>query len=173
MRAHPGVALFAEPGELLAEPVAAEADAEREPAAAEAVERRGLAGELGGAAAGDRADHRPEAHLRGGGGDRGQGDPGVGRRGHRFAPAEVVPAEDAVPARFFGLSGETGDEPRVGRGVEEREPERVPGSHARHATQAGAVTTSGGDSRTGKRKSRCLRRPGDTRGAEKRGSRRS
>ena len=118
------VELLAGLGQLVAEAVAAEADAEDEPAAAEPVQRRGLPGDLGRPAAGEGRDHGAEPHPFGGGGDRRQRDPRVGHLPDRRPPAQVVPDEDPVPAGLLRLGGQTGDHGRVGELVEERQPQR-------------------------------------------------
>ena len=98
-----GVALLAEAlGPELGRVGRAQPRAQDQAAAAEAVQRHGLARQLVRAAPGQRGDHRPDGHALGGHGHGGQRDPGIGHRAHRLAVLHVVPDEEAVPARLLG-----------------------------------------------------------------------
>jgi hypothetical protein len=72
-------------------PVAAEADAERQAAAAQPIQGRGLPGDLDRSAPGERSDHRTEP-------DRRERDPGIGDLENRLPPADVIPEEDSLRA---------------------------------------------------------------------------
>jgi hypothetical protein len=124
LASQPIIKLLAGLGQLAAEAVAAETDTEGEAATAEPVQGRGFPGDLGWPAAGEGRDHGTEPQVFGGGGDRGQRDPRVGHLPDRGPPAQVVPHEDPVPAGLLGLGGQTRDHRRVGKTVEDRQPER-------------------------------------------------
>jgi hypothetical protein len=70
LASQPVIELLAGLGQLAAEAVTAEADAEGEAAIAEPVQCRGLLGDLGRPAAGEGRDHGAEPQVFGGGGDR-------------------------------------------------------------------------------------------------------
>ena len=97
----------------LAVAVDAEAEAQRDAAVREPVERRGLLRDDLGSAARDRCDHRSDAHPLGREGDRGGGHPRIGERRAGDVP-EVVPDEDRVPTRGFSVRGERRDERGLG-----------------------------------------------------------
>ena len=103
---------------LAAELIAAQTDAERQPAAAEPVQRRGLPGDLDRPAPGQRCDHRAEPDPLGGGCHRRERDLWIGHRDHGRPPAHVVPDEHAVPAGVLGLGRQVRDERGVGQLVE-------------------------------------------------------
>ena len=127
-RALARVARVAERREL-AVAVAADADAEHEPAAAQAVERHRLARELRDPAPRRRGDERADAHALGRAGDRGHRDPRV-RELAGVLVDEVVPDEEAVPAPRLGGLGEPREPARVGELPEGGNEDRAPGSHA-------------------------------------------
>ena len=111
-----------------AEPVAAEADAERQPAIAEPIEGRGLARHLDRPAPCEWGDHRAEPDALGRAGDSGQRDLCVGHVDNGLVPTYVVPHEHPVPAGLLGLRGQPRNERGIGKLVEERDVER--GAHA-------------------------------------------
>jgi hypothetical protein len=135
LASQPVIELLAGLGQLAAEAVAAETHAEGEAATAEPVQGRGLPGDLGRPAAGKGRDHGAEPQVVGGVGDRRQRDPRVGHLPDRRPPAQVVPHKDPVPADLLGLGGQTRDHHRVGKRVEDRQPER-----RTHARTAGVLT---------------------------------
>ena len=111
-RAPPVVDLLARHRVLASELVAAEADPERQPAAAEPVERRRLPGDLDRSPPCERRHHRPEPHARGRGGDRRQRDPRVGdlddrlpQRTWSHTKTPSQPASSASPARRATSAG--------------------------------------------------------------------
>jgi hypothetical protein len=111
------------------------ADAEGEPAAAEPVEGGGLPGDDHGTTAGERRHESAEPDRRRRAGRRGERDPRVddGDR-TRSEGEEVVPEEEAVPARPFGGHRPVGDHSGVHTVTEagEGEPEsHVPTMPAR------------------------------------------
>jgi hypothetical protein len=97
LASQPVIELLAGFGQLAAEAVAAEADAEGEAATAEPVQRRGFPGDLGRPAAGQGRDHGAEPQMFGGGGDRRQRDPRVAHLPDRRPPEQVVPHKDPCP----------------------------------------------------------------------------
>ncbi len=116
------IALLAELGRVeLARALAAEAHAEHETPAAQAVERHGLARELMRPPASQRRDHRPEHQALGGHRHRGQRDPRISDPLDRRAVLEVVPDEEAVPAPRLGPGGQLGHHARLGELLEGRE----------------------------------------------------
>ena len=106
-----------------AKPVTADADAEGEAPPAEQVQGHALAGDLGGATAGQGHHHGAKAHLLGVSGDGGQRDPWITHLAHRRPPSEVAPHEHAVPAGLLRLGRHADDRPRVGELVEQRQPQ--------------------------------------------------
>jgi len=102
-RSSPVVELLASHRVLVSEAVASEADAERQPAAAEPVEGRGFPGNLDRTAAGKRGDHWAEPDAVGRGGDRGQRDPRVGHVHDWLGPPKLVPDEESVPSGLLRL----------------------------------------------------------------------
>ena len=107
----------------LAELVAAQADAEREPTAAEPVERRCFPGDLDRPTSCERGDQRAEPDSLGGAGHRCQRDPRVGHVDHWLHVAQVVPDEDSVPARLLRLGGQLRGDRRVGQRIEQGQEE--------------------------------------------------
>ena len=87
-------------------PVTPESHAQNEAAAAELVQRRGLARELVDPPTGERCDQGPEPQRGGGARDRAQGDPRIGNRTHRRPLVDVIPQEDPVPATLLRARGE-------------------------------------------------------------------
>jgi hypothetical protein len=118
------VGLLPEGGELAAEAVAAQPDAEHEPPAGEPVQGDGLAGHLRRPAPGQRRDHRAEHDRAGGGGHRREDDPRIRHLADGRVPVDVVPHEDAVPAGLLRLRRDPGGHERIGELVEQRQPER-------------------------------------------------
>jgi hypothetical protein len=107
--------------------VAAQADAEDEPPAAEVVECHRLAGELVRAAAADGGDHRPDADALGDHGDRAERDPRIGDRQLGRRVPDVVPQEEAVEAALLGAGGELGEQ-AAARRAPRTVRRRLPGS---------------------------------------------
>jgi hypothetical protein len=103
---------------LAREPVAAQADAKRQSAAAEPVERRCFPGDLDRPTSREWGDHRAEPDSLGGGGHRCQRDPRVGHVDHGLLVAQVVPDEHSVPARLLRLGRQARDDRRVGQLIE-------------------------------------------------------
>jgi hypothetical protein len=125
-RAHPIVELLARDRVLPGETVAAEPDAQRQPAAAQPVEGGGLARDLGRPAPGERRDHRAKSDALGRAGDHGQGDLRIGDVNDGLAPAHLVPHERPVPPGLLGLGAQPSDEGGVGEVVEGRDVEAQP-----------------------------------------------
>lgn len=103
--------------------VAAQPDAEDQAAAAQLVERGGFPRDLGGAAAREGRDHRPQLYLFGGSRDGRQGDPGIGHLPDRLTPAHLIPHENSVPPLLFGFRSETRDLAGVGEFLEQGQPQ--------------------------------------------------
>jgi large conductance mechanosensitive channel len=128
------VALLAEAlGVELTRALAAEADAEDQPAAAEAIECHGLAGELMRSPTGDRGDHGADRHSLCLHGYRGERDPRVGKSLDRLAIGDVVPDEEAVPATPLGLGRKLGDEGGLGQLLEGSDIDAATSSPGRHS----------------------------------------
>jgi hypothetical protein len=120
LRALAIVDLFAGARVLSPELVAAKAYAERQPAAAEHVQRRRLARDLDRPPPGQRRDHRAEPDALGRGRNRRQRDLRVGDMGHGRPPVDVIPHEHPIPSGLLGLDREARDQPWIGELVEER-----------------------------------------------------
>src|SRR6266540_4717956 len=92
----------------------AQADAEDHPSAGELVDSGCLARDVPRAPARERRDLGAEPDPRGARGDRGEGDPGVARRGRGIAlVADVVLEEEAVPPGRLAPLAELGEEARI------------------------------------------------------------
>ncbi len=134
---HPRVDLLAEAGQLTHPAVVAEPEAEHQPTAGEPVERDRLAGQHLRSAARQGRHHRADLQPLRGEGDRGQADPGVGDRAHRLGVEQVVPDEEAVPARCLGVAGQVGEHGGLGEHVERRDEQAAAGGAGRrHGRQS-------------------------------------
>src|SRR5215213_2193898 len=123
-------------GELPGELVAAQTHAEDETATAEPIQRRGFPCHLGRAPARKWGDHGAQHHLFGRGRDRRQGDPRIGHLLYRLAPAELIPHKDPVPAPLLRLCGQPRHNPRVGKLLEQRQPQTSAHVTTKSATES-------------------------------------
>src|ERR687897_563989 len=107
---HPGapavVDFLARCRELACVPIAAKSDAERQPPAAQHIERGRLARDLCWPAASQRRYEWAEPNSLGACRDRCQRDLGVADCLHGLAPADLVPEEEPVPAGLLRLACE-------------------------------------------------------------------
>ena len=122
---------------VLAVAVVAQAQPEDRASAGQPVQRRRVLGDDLPAPARQRRHERPEPHALRRGRDRGERDPRVGER-LAGVVEQVVPDEDAVPARRLGVRRERGDRGRVGELLGQRDRE-APAQRRHRRTVAGAV----------------------------------
>ena len=124
----------------------AEADAEHGPPLGEVVEGDDLLGQHPRAAAGHGRDEGAEAQAAGVGGHRAEQHPRVVHREELLAvEVEVVPDEQAVPARGLGLPGQleqVADRPDVGRADGEAHPVSLGTPPRTGPSQVGAIRAS-------------------------------
>jgi len=107
-----GVGVLAETRELVVG--SAQAHAESEAPAGEAIERHGLSGHHRHASPSQRRDHRADDDPLGRHGDGCEGDPRVDHRLPRLPADHVIPQEEAVPSSRLGVVGQRGETDRVG-----------------------------------------------------------
>lgn len=113
--------------------LAAEADAEDEPAAAKAIEGDGLTRELMRSPARKRGDERPDHDPLRGHRDGGERDPRIGDGADRLPVGDVVPDEEPIPPPPLGTRGELGHEGRLGQLLEGSDEDAPPSGRNAHS----------------------------------------